>query len=278
MVCEKCRKNKQVSEFMPTTSPFWPNNHINVCYECIEGLVDGNDMNQVDRLFQHANMAFLPNEWRKIWVREGSGSFRKYANMYYDINYYKYDWTEQNQRLMELAEKGLIETELDELKPAFVAELKATWGDLPEIDLLRLEKLYNASIGDYNVEKAIHQDQLRKMARMSIIIDQGLTKGKVDKDMMSAYDRLVASINKSLEDAASTGVSVVSQLVEFIERNGYKPTFYEGVPRDEIDMIEENVKTYLKDLVEGEVNLTDMYERRKQKLQEKLEKVSEEDE
>ena len=202
MICEQCRKKKPISEYMPSSGSFWPNGYINICYDCIESSVDGKDLNQVDRLLQHANMAFLPNEWRKIWSREGQSSFRKYANMYFDINYYKYDWSDQNERLMKLAEDGMIDTELDELTPAFIAELKVTWGDLPEIELLRLEKLYNSSLGDYNVQKAVDKDMLRKMARVSILIDQGLLKSKIDKDLMAAYDKLVSSIKKSLRSRA----------------------------------------------------------------------------
>lgn len=260
--CEQCKKNKDVNEFMPSTGYLWPNGHINMCYTCVEELIDGNDLNEVDRLFQHANMAFLPNEWRKMWKREGSAAFRKYANSYQEINYYKYDWGEQNKELEKLARDGVITTELDELTPSLVKRLKVSWGELPELDLIRLERFYNASLSDYNVQAETQKDMLRKIARLSVLIDQDLAEGLVDKDKITQYDRLMTSALKTLETTQSGGITAIGQVIEFIERNGYKPHFYEGIPRDEIDMIEKNIKEYLRDLVQGEVNLTDLYERK----------------
>lgn len=249
---------------MPSTGYLWPNGHINICYDCIEIFIDGNNLNEVDRLCQHANMAFLPNEWRKIWKRDGTKAFKKYAHMYNEINYYKYDWGTQNEKLAELARAGVIATELDELKPELIAKLKLAWGDLPELDLIRVERFFNASLSDYNVQTEAQKDMLRKIARLSVLIDQDLSNGLVDKDKITQYDKLMTSALKTLETTQQSGITSIGQVIEFIEKNGYKPRFYEGVPRDEIDMIEKNIQEYLKDLVQGEVNLTDIYERKRQ--------------
>jgi hypothetical protein len=251
---------------MPTTGYLWPNGHINICYSCIESFIDGNNLNEVDRLMQHANMAFFPNEWRKMWKREGTKAFRKYANSYNEINYYKYDWSEQNEKLIELARTGVIETELDELKPSAIKELQLKWGNMPELDLIRLEKFFNSSLADYNVQTEAQKDMLRKIARLSVLIDQDLTEGMVDKDKISQYDKLMSSALKTLETTQSNGITAIGQVIEFIEKNGYKPRFYEGVPQDEIDMIEQDIKEYLRDLVQGEVNLTEIYERKRKEL------------
>jgi hypothetical protein len=264
MKCEKCKKEKVSSEFMPSTGYLWPNGHINICYDCIEVFIDGNNLNEVDRLCQHANMAFLPNEWRKIWKRDGTKAFKKYAHMYNEINYYKYDWGTQNEKLAELARAGVIATELDELKPELIAKLKLAWGDLPELDLIRVERFFNASLSDYNVQTEAQKDMLRKIARLSVLIDEDLSNGLVDKDKITQYDKLMTSALKTLETTQQSGITSIGQVIEFIEKNGYKPRFYEGVPRDEIDMIEKNIQEYLKDLVQGEVNLTDIYERKRQ--------------
>lgn len=268
MRCEQCNKEKNVNEFMPSTGYMWPKGHINMCYSCVEELIDGDNMNEVDRLFQHANIALLPNEWRKLWKRERKDAFRKYSHAYQEINYYKYDWSEQNEKLETLAKDGIIETELDELKPSFLAKLKLNWGELPELDLIRLERFFNSSLADYNVQTEAQKDMLRKIARLSVLIDQDLAAGLVDKDKITQYDKLMTSALKTLETAQSEGITAIGQVIEFIERNGYKPHFYEGIPRDEIDMIETNIKEYLKDLVQGEVNLTDLYERKRNEQKE----------
>lgn len=248
---------------MPSTGYLWPNGHINICYACIESFIDGENLNEVDRLMQHANMAFLPNEWRKLWKREGNKAYRKYASAYNEINYYKFDWEEQNKKLKQLAKEGIIQTELDELKPELIARLKLIWGNLDDLDLIRLEKFYNSSLSDYNVQTEAQKDMLRKIARLSVLIDQDLAVGAVDKDKLSQYDKLMTSALKTLETTQAEGITAIGQVIEFIEKNGYKPHFYEGIPRDEIDMIQHNIQDYLRDLVQGEVNLTELYERKK---------------
>jgi hypothetical protein len=252
---------------MPSSGAFWPEGHINICYSCIGEMVDGEDLNQVDRLLQHANMAFLPDEWRKVWKREKKNAFRHYAQSYYDINYYKYDWGEQNEKLMELAKMGAIETELSELKPALVERLKVTWGEVEdEVDLLRMEKYFNATLNDYNVTRETERDMLRKIVRLSILIDKDLMSGNTDKEKINMYDKLMSSVLKTLEVAKAEGISSLSQILAFVERNGFQPKFYDGTPRDEIDMIENNIKEYLKDLVYGEVNLGEIFERTREKF------------
>lgn len=257
--CQLCNKTKAESEFMPAQSPFWSKGVINICYLCLERNVDGKDLNQVDRLLQFANMAFLPQEWRKIYKREGSGAFRKYAAGYYTMNYYKYDWGAQNEKLMDLARHGLIETEIEELKPGLLHELKLRWGDLEEYDLLWLENYYNTILADFNIDAETQRDQFRKICRMSLVIDKQLQQGQIDKDFMTQYNNFMTTALKNVEKNQTNAITSVSQIVEFIERNGYQANFYDGVPRDEIDMIINNIKDYIKDLVHGETNLPEIY-------------------
>lgn len=266
-ICDRCEEEQSIAEFPATTSYLWPKGHINICFSCIESWLDGENLNEVDRFCQQCNMAFLPNEWRKLWKREGKLSWRKYCSMYNDINYYKYDWGEQNERLIELAKAGVIDQELDELKPELIQKLRLKWGALPELDLIRLETFLNLSLSEYGAETHLQQDLLRKVARLSILMDTELQEGMVNKDTITQYDKLMNSVLKTFEKIDSNAITSVGQIVEFIERNGYKPTFYDGTPRDELDFLEQNIKEYLRDLVEGEVNLSDLFEAEKAKKQ-----------
>lgn len=263
MKCEHCKKDKPIADYAPTSSAFFPNGHINICFDCIAANVNGDNLNEVDRFLQHCNIAFMPNEWRKMWKREQGAAYRKYTNTYYDLKYGKYDWGTQNTKLMELARKGVATYEIEELRPEFLQELKLNWGEMPDIDLLRLEKYYNSSLNDYNVSTETQRDMLRKICRLSLMIDTDLANNKVDKDAIAQYDKLMNSALKTLETSQQEGITSVSEVIAFIEQNGFQPKFYSGIPRDEIDMLMENIQEYLKDLVLGEVNLTDLYEARK---------------
>lgn len=275
MKCELCKENFPQTEFAPTSSAFFPNKHINICFSCVEKNVDGNNLNQVDRFLQHCNIAFFPNEWRKMWKREETNAFRKYTHTYYDLKFVKHDWGEQNKKLEELARKGATNYELEELRPEYITELKLTWGDLSELDLVRLEKYYNSSLNDYNVQTETQRDMLRKICRISVLIDDDLAKGVVDKDKVAQYDKLMGSALKTLETTQGEGITSIGEIVAFMEQNGFQPKFYSGIPKDEIDLMMENVQEYLRDLVLGEVNLTDLYEGKK-RAQERVNKKEEE--
>lgn len=261
--CDKCGISKSLTEFAPSTSYLWPTGRIAICFPCVESWLDGDNLNEVDRFMQYCNMAFLPNEWRKLWKREKTKAWRKYCAIYNEINYYKYDWGEQNEKLMELAKSGVIEGEVEELKEDLVAKLKLTWGDLPPLDLMRLESFYNTSLSDYGAQTAPQKDLLRKLAQTSIMVDEQLKEGEVNKDLFNQYEKTMSSVLKTFQAVDTNAITAVGQIIEFIERNGYKPTFYEGVPRDEIDMLEKNIQEYLRDLVQSEVNLTDLFEKEK---------------
>ena len=268
--CEMCGKSKADGEFMPSSSPFWTKGHINICYDCVNAVVDKNDLNQVDRFLQFANMAFMPQEWRKIHKREKENAFRKYGNTYYEFNYYKYDWGEQNEKLMAAAKQGIVEMELEELKPSLIARLERTWGKMELDDLIAHEKYYNAILNEYDVTTEGQKDQFRKIARLSISIDKDLAKGVIDKNKMDQFTKMWASIMKEVDKTQSNAITSVGQIVEFIERNGYKANFYDGVSRDEIDMIIQNMKEYIQDLIRSETNLPEIYAMAKKRHSEKM--------
>jgi len=257
--CERCGKYKGPQHFMPTHSKLWQKPHINLCYDCIPQLVNGDNLNEVDRLMQFANIAFFPEEWRKIWRREGASAYKQYAAAYFENNYLKYDWSAQNEKLKQLAKSGLIETTMMELEPSMVKELKLKWGNLPDHQVMNLEKFYNAAMGDYNVQTEIQRDTLRKLARISLLIDVDLLNGITDKDKITNFTNLQKELLKNLETTEGDSINTLAQIVTYLERNGFKPKFYDGLPKDEYDMMIENMKEYTADLVATEANLGELY-------------------
>lgn len=281
-VCHACATNRSALELVPSHSPFWPTGRTSLCYACVESMVDGEDLNQIDRLCQFANIAFLPEEWRKMWKQHEKNAFKRYCESYYSINYYKYDWSEQNETLKAKASKGTIELELDELRPDLLAKLKMEWGDLPERDLIALEELFNTSLADYAIYTAQEREMMKKICRLSLLIDHDFNNQIVDKDKIAQYDKLLTSLQKVVDKNESNGINTASDIVEFIERNGYVANFFDTLSRDEYDLIINNIHEHNRDLVLSAINISEKYESRKKQLQnrrngkvEELEKLEE---
>lgn len=81
---------------------------------------------------------------------------------------------------------------------------------------------------------------------------------------MTAYNNLLSTVSKQLEVASGgANMSSLSELVEFIERNGFKPNPQIDVPLDEIDLIESNLFDYQRALINNDPNIAELYHQRK---------------
>lgn len=263
--CNFCGTTSHTS-LIPTQSWFMPDRFANLCFSCALERINPQSLNEIDRLFQYLNIPFLPNEWNKILIRAASpeAALRQYVGQHHDIAYSKLDWGIQEQRLWEQADAGLQDLAIDELAPAKYAQLAEEWGDLPEKALRQLESLYCNSLQDYDVQTTQQRDLLKKMSHLAYLLDAQLQNGIIDKDMMTAYNNLLSTVSKQLEVASGgANMSSLSELVEFIERNGFKPNPQIDVPLDEIDLIESNLFDYQRALINNDPNIAELYHQRK---------------
>jgi hypothetical protein len=262
MKCDFCKKEKPTNEFLPSYSPFYPNGVMPFCYECVADKFDIDDLNQANRICQQANAAFFADEWLKLTKRETPVQvLKKYFNKYFDVNYYTYDWSEQNEKIKKLAELGVLEYEIEELRPEIEKELKKFWGDLSTEELLALERSFNSIVGDFNVQSDIQKDMIKKVSKISLIVDKELNQGIVDKDKIGQYQKLADTVMKTLEvNVESKGITSLGQVFDLLERMGFKPNYYDGVPKTEIDLMIQNMQEYTKDLVAGETLIGEQYE------------------
>lgn len=270
MKCNFCNKEKPANEFLPSYSPFYPNGVMPFCYDCIAAKFDVDDLNQANRICQQANAAFFPDEWVKLTKRETPVQvLKKYFNKYFDVNYYTYDWSEQNEKLKKLAGLGVIEHEIEELRPDLEIELRKFWGDLSTEELIALERSFNSIVGDFNVQSDIQRDMIKKVSKISLIVDKELNQGIVDKDKISQYQKLADTVMKTLEvNAESKGITSLGQVFDLLERMGYKPNYYDGIPKTEIDLMIQNMQEYNRDLIVGETLISEQYEQMKTLLTE----------
>lgn len=265
--CLLCGKRKPANELVPSYSPFFPNYVAPFCYKCIVEKFDCNDLNVANRICQQLNAAFLPDDWVKAFKQNSDPetALKQYLTSVFGINYKTLDWVEQNERLMKLAENGTLENELEDLRPQLEADLRKHWGDKVEYeDLLRLEEQYNASIGDYNLSTDIQRNLLRKIVRMSLMIDAQLDEGIVDKDLLAQYKNLVKELTSSAEKTPDEGINSFSQVWERMYTLGFRPNFDYGEPKDRLDFAIKNIQDYNRDLFLGESLIQEQYEQTKQ--------------
>lgn len=272
MKCEFCKKNKNNNEFVKSYSPFWEhNNYITCfCYDCVAEKFDLEDLNVGNRVCQQFNLAFFPEDWIKLFKHhDKKTALQKYNAMYFDNNYKTFDWSEQNEKIKQMAETGLIEVLIPELTPELEAKLRQRWGTSENItaeQLFSMEEKYNTIIADFNVDNELTKDVLQKAVRLSQIIDRALDSGLVDKDAIAQYKGLVKEFLSSAE-TADKGISSIAQIIQKIEYLGFKPSYDKTEINDRLDQAIKNIQDYNRDLFLGETLMQEQYEQMKQLLE-----------
>ena len=113
--CAKCRNEKDDVEFVRGNSVFLPNGRSYLCLECLEKMVDVDDLDEMDGLMRWLDVPFDVNLLMN--VRRGSkngrrGVLRAYFNELYDSKYDGGGWKEENERWKRIREEKREDEEI----------------------------------------------------------------------------------------------------------------------------------------------------------------------
>ena len=96
-----------------------------------------------------------------------------------------------------------------------------------------------------NVNGALQVDQAIKICKMSYEIDNRIREGADFDKLLASYDKLVKAAEftpknvKNINDFDSVG-----ELIKWLEKRGWKNTFYDGVTRDIVDETIKNFQNF----------------------------------
>lgn len=162
-----------------------------------------------------------------------------------------------NDAYLQLQEEKRVEDGLPELKEARITKLQRRWG--PEYDEQQLEYLENLYIGITNtagIVGALNEDQVLKLCKISLIIEDKIRGGvEFDKDL-KAYENLckLAGITtqaiKEGSEFNSTG-----ELWAYLEKLGYKVQYYNGAVNDEVDKTMKDIQYWSRYLYINETSI-----------------------
>jgi hypothetical protein len=96
-------------------------------------------------------------------------------------------------------------------------------------------------------------DAIKKACRLSVALDRAITTGesKSINELSKSYQNFVktAQIDDIITNASKDVISNVSELVAYIEEQGFEMPYYDGVERDVVDISMNDIKDYLRRLV-----------------------------
>ena len=246
--CNRCGGTFAPSNFAMTKSIFYPDGSLPICNDCVElYLVDVDfDWGEVNKLCQYADIPFVPKEWERMRELNGTKACPKYAEVFAQTEYEDLGWSDYFEAFKKLRDSGELEDELPGIADKKRRLLQERWGANYDDEALRyLENLYNGLLTTQNVNGKLQIDQAEKICKISYEIDCRIRAAQDFDKLLSSYDKLIKAADftpknvKNINDFDSVG-----ELIKWLEKKGWKNSFYDDVPRDIVDETMKNFQAF----------------------------------
>lgn len=249
-ICERCLQVKDIGDFAFTRSPFFSDQHIGLCNDCVTKYLKDNGFSweAVDDVCRWADIPFIVREWTRLKdLNSDSTIWKVYSTVFAGQEYEGLGWADYNNQYKKLQEFGLIEEEIPLVREKKYQDLRRKWGaNYDDEELNYLEDLYKGLLISQNVNGALQIDQAQKICKLSLEIDSRIRVGDKDVDkFLSSYDKLVKTAEftpKNTKNAAD--FDSFAELALWLEKRGRQNKFYDGATRDVIDETLKNVENY----------------------------------
>ena len=278
--CLRCKQEKPEWQFQYTPSKFFPGHRSYICTNCLEQMIEQDNLDEVNALCRWLDVPFDLDKWTGLYGQYKEHTLSAYFNLLYDEHYDSIRWADENERWRLAREEGTIDEEIAALSEAKTRKLKKEWSPAYTTEeLLFLDNYYNQIVATQNVSTPILQHYARDLCEIELRIKKGLRDGIDIKKDMDARDNIIkiahfeASNAKNAADFESIG-----ELMVYFGKKGWHPKWHTE-PKDSVDFCMENIQNYLKRLVINEGNFSEQVEdaRERYNLTERLEKIENED-
>ena len=264
--CCRCGGMFGEEGFAPTKSLFFADGVIPMCNDCVDKDLAAHDWDweYVDKMCQMADIPFVPKEWERLREMTEQEVFFRYATIFLASEYEGIGWSDYYKAFKELKAAGALEDELPEIADKKRRQLKEKWGSNYDDEALRyLEGLFNGLMTTQNVNGALQVDQAKKICKMSYEVDRRIDEGTDFDKLLSSYDKLVKAAEftpknvKNINDFDTFG-----EAIKWLEKNGWRNTFYDNVTRDIVDESMKNFQNFNQRLYTNESSMPEEIARR----------------
>ena len=264
--CSVCGGSFGEEGFAKTKSFFYPDGVIPICNGCMDKMIDehGGDWAFVNKACQMLDIPFVPKEWQKLYDMAPTGAFARYAEIFLSADYDDLGWHDYYEAFKSLKEQSRLEDELPGLSDDKRAKLKSLWGANYDDEALEyLNGLYQGLLSTQNINGKLQMDQAQKICKMSYEIDRRIEEGSDFDKLLASYDKLVKAAEftpknvKNINDFDTFG-----EAVRWMEKNGWKNSFYDNVTRDVVDETLKNFQSFVQRLYVNESNIGEEVTRR----------------
>lgn len=269
--CTNCHNDKPLSSFIEVKSPFFTDKVLPICADCIERMmrINEGDFNFYDKLCQWADIPFLLEEWSKLYNFNKEKTFSLYAKMYKQGQYQNADWREVNKKYKALSERKQLHNEVPELQEEAFQKLRQDWGEnYTTQELIILENLFQGILNTQNISNKLQSTDVRRICKLSLIIDDKIREGIDFKDDLANYEKLTKIAALSPKDVKNANdFNSVGEVFAYLEKKGWVNKFYDGATKDIVDNTMKNIQLYVRNLYVNETGIGDDIQKRIEGLQ-----------
>ena len=277
---EQCTKCKNMNTILPSNNDLVPD----LCDYCINEQLNYNNIEDADFFCRTFNYPFYPEKWMKLTKMYKKDTFKEYINWVRDENpdNLKYEgsthdlWRKVNEEWeLSLTHEELIAA-LQPIKEDYLRRNRIKWGsDYTFEELISLENLFVNTLEANDISNPMQIDAIKKACKLSIALDRAIVNGesKEINDLSNSYQKFIktAQIDSIITASSKDVISNVSELVAYIEEEGFEMPYYDEVERDIVDKSLKDIKEYIKRLILDSTGLEAVFDQMNEAVREEEE-------
>lgn len=257
--CSKCGRAYALISFRPTKSKLYGDGYIPICDNCLSAFAKaaGENWRNINKLCQWLDIPFVPAKWQEFAATKDIKAFVNYVKFFSSQEYCQLDWQQYYDTFKQLEEEGELESQLPTFDDAKYKKLSTEWGPnyAPE-ELDYLDKLYDSILRTQNVNGGLSIDQVKKLCKISLLIEQRIRANEDIDKLLGSYEKLVkigGFTPKNVKNASD--FESVGELYAWLEKRGWKPKYCTDVKRDIVDQTIADIQNYCQKLYINEPSM-----------------------
>lgn len=165
---------------------------------------------------------------------------------------------------------------MDAIKDSYVERARLKWGmQYDFVQLRELDSLYSRTIRSNRITNPLQKSAVQTLCKIQIEMNEAIQMkdAKAIKDFSSAWSTFAkqAKLDEMIEETKTDDITTVAELYDYAESLGFKPQYYTGQAKDDIDFaihdIQEADRRLILESTGLQATLEDMIEKVKKKAE-----------
>lgn len=264
--CPICGLTKEV---IPSNNPIVKG----VCSDCLNKQLKYDNLQNANFFCKTFNLPFKPDVWMRIATKAKKDTFKHYytvikdetPDQFYHATANDDLWSKVDEEWQKIKDFNAVIDKLKTIKEGFLQRMQIKWGPNYSFEeYIKLEDLSTNTIRRGGMTDPLQIDAVKKIAAISVMMDQQLAAGEVKA--AGEYAKMHAQLVKSagLEDVLNGTdedvIGTISEMCDTLEKNGFQFKFYDGVSRDIVDKTIQDQQEWVRNFVLQSTGIKQTYE------------------